>query len=163
MHTLNKLRILPLKDVLPQNDGITHINIYSRGKTSLGRYLSHFQHSPLETEDGHFESLEGYWYWLKYPDEQLRNKVGIEAKNYFHSLPEYFNNKTSIKLIEEKIIKATDIKIRTAPLDIQELFLQNQLPFIHAYYLNGGYSIQKSMDGIIRHLYQLRQQMLLEN
>ena len=36
----------------PKDDGITHINIYSQGKTQLGRFLSNFEPSPIETEDG---------------------------------------------------------------------------------------------------------------
>ena len=48
----------------PQNDGITHINVYSKGKTTLGRWLTNFAHTPIDTIDGHFESIEGYWYWL---------------------------------------------------------------------------------------------------
>ena len=43
------------------NDGVTHINVYSQGKTSIGRALSNF--SPLgfnHPKHGHFESVEGY-------------------------------------------------------------------------------------------------------
>jgi hypothetical protein len=44
-----------------KDDGITHINIYSKGKTELGRWLSNFTYHPIETEDGKFDSVEGYW------------------------------------------------------------------------------------------------------
>lgn len=36
----------------PEEDGITHINIYSKGKTDLGRMLSNFAKFPIETVDG---------------------------------------------------------------------------------------------------------------
>jgi len=42
------------------SDGVTHINIYSKGKTSLDRALSNFAHTPIETVDGKFASIEGY-------------------------------------------------------------------------------------------------------
>lgn len=45
-------------------DGIDHINIYSKGRTALGRFLSNFAQAEIETEDGEFASIEGYWYWL---------------------------------------------------------------------------------------------------
>lgn len=64
----------------PENDGITHINIYSKGKTELGRFLSNFTRCPIETEDGHFDSIEGYWYWLSCKDDRLRTLSGFAAK-----------------------------------------------------------------------------------
>lgn len=50
-----------------KKDGVDHINIYSKGKTSLGRFLSNFAQADIETEDGNFASIEGYWYWLICP------------------------------------------------------------------------------------------------
>ena len=44
----------------PQNDGVDHINIYSKGLTELGRFLSNFEHILITTEDGDFNSIEGY-------------------------------------------------------------------------------------------------------
>jgi hypothetical protein len=68
----------------PKEDGITHINIYSKGKTELGRLLSNFAYSPVELPDGKFESLEGYWYWLLSDQdkeaEQLKRVYGYDAK-----------------------------------------------------------------------------------
>ena len=49
----------------PNEDGITHINICSKGKTELGRLLSNFAHTPFWLQGaGRFESVEGYWFWL---------------------------------------------------------------------------------------------------
>ena len=48
----------------PKQDGISHVNIYSQGKTELGRMLSNFYHYQVITKDGNFTSVEGYWYWL---------------------------------------------------------------------------------------------------
>lgn len=31
----------------PLEDGITHINVYSKGATELGRLLTNFAHTPL--------------------------------------------------------------------------------------------------------------------
>ena len=32
----------------PSKDGIDHINIYSKGKTELGKYLSNFTYAPIK-------------------------------------------------------------------------------------------------------------------
>jgi hypothetical protein len=41
-----------------KKDGIDHINVYSKGKTPLSRFLSNFAEADLETEDGNFASIE---------------------------------------------------------------------------------------------------------
>lgn len=64
-------------------DGIDHINVYSKGKTDLGRWLSNFAESPFEHPcHGHFQSVEGYWYWLKTGQrhDSLRLLSGCHAK-----------------------------------------------------------------------------------
>ena len=48
------------------DDGVTHINVYSKGTTALGRALSNFAHIPfMVVPNGRFESIEAYWYWLR--------------------------------------------------------------------------------------------------
>ena len=51
-------------EIIPTEDGITHINIYSKGQTELGKMLSNFAKFPIQTVDGNFMSVEGYWYFL---------------------------------------------------------------------------------------------------
>lgn len=49
----------------PVDEGVTHINIYSKAKTELGLLSTNFARTPIDhPEFGHFESLEGLWYWL---------------------------------------------------------------------------------------------------
>jgi len=81
---LFKARMIDNKYV-PSEDGITHINIYSKGKTEIGRFASNFAFSPFECEDGKFDSIEGYWYWLTINPsnprrDELRKLYGFEAK-----------------------------------------------------------------------------------
>lgn len=73
-------------------DGVTHINVYSKGKTELGRQLTNFALSPFVHPDfGKFNSVEGFWYWcgtlgggFKKADlqriETLRELHGLKAK-----------------------------------------------------------------------------------
>jgi hypothetical protein len=67
--------------LVPSEDGIGHINVYSKAKTKLGRELSNFSFSPFtHPEDGKFNSIEGYWYWLGCKQEKLRKVWGYAAK-----------------------------------------------------------------------------------
>jgi len=54
-----------------EEDGVTHINIYSKGRTTLGQMLSNFEDSPFTCEDGNFRSIEDYWYWLSVDNRTL--------------------------------------------------------------------------------------------
>lgn len=70
---------------VPDNDGIDHINIYSRSRTHLGRALSNWFYvmDGIKTNDGVFHTIEGYWFWLltEYPHKEfLRTFFGAEAK-----------------------------------------------------------------------------------
>jgi len=119
--------------IRPSEDGITHINVYSKGKTDLGRFLSNFAYAPIETEDGHFDSIEGYWYWLSSKDDALRYKSGWEAKRYGRSInAKDWLDKDEFK---DKIRNAIKIKLETHPDRLEEL-KQLQLPFTH-YYVYG--------------------------
>lgn len=121
----------------PIDDGKKHINIYSKGKTELGRFLSNFARSPIETEDGKFMSIEGYWYWLgcKHPEKDLlRKHYGYKAKQIGRELggKDWLDNET----FKSKIKKAMNIKI-TSNVVMLEAFRTSTLPFTH-YYVYGN-------------------------
>lgn len=121
----------------PSNDGRTHINVYSKGRTALGRWLSNFAYSPFEhPSDGPFHSVEGYWYWLSckgHPErDDLRKLSGFAAKKRGRELhgvdwpddPEFRNRiKTAIML-----------KMATRPDMVAKLKATN-LPLTHYYVL----------------------------
>ena len=52
-------------DYRSADDGVTHINIYSKGATTLGRFLSNFTRCDTLTNHGRFRSLEGYYHYLR--------------------------------------------------------------------------------------------------
>lgn len=64
------------------DDGITHINVYSKGKTELGRLLSNFSHTPFYGNDILFNSVEGWWQWFTTGKEYdyLKYLYGFKAK-----------------------------------------------------------------------------------
>ena len=114
------------------NDGINHINIYSKGKTQLGQFLSNFCQSPIDTEDGHFESIEGYWYWLKCHNDHLRNLYGYEAKQFGKHQT---GNKMDENEFRTKIRNACWLKL-VSNMPMMKLFINSKLPFTHYYVYN---------------------------
>ena len=67
----------------PKEDGVSHINVWSRGTTDLGRDLSNFAHTPfVHPRYGPFQSVEGFWYWLSTGQKEikLRHLWGYLAK-----------------------------------------------------------------------------------
>ncbi len=70
----------------PKEDRISHINVYSKSTTELGRKLTNFARMTTPTaNDGVFASVEAYWYWLGVAAnnpkrETLRHTYGFRAK-----------------------------------------------------------------------------------
>jgi len=124
----------------PNKDGETHINIYSRGVTGLGRRLSNFAHTPFTISDGTFASVEGYWYWLLTNHENrniLKGLYGYEAKKEGRKLvdkefpiEEYDKNK-----FKHDIERALRAKLKNHS-DLLESFIESTLPFSHYYVYN---------------------------
>ena len=126
--------VLPKEDSIYTEDGIDHINIYSRGHTELGRYLSNFAYTPIKTEDGRFNSIEGYWYWLNTHNDKLRLLYGFKAKSFGKEL-----DKTIIideERFQNKIRNACWIKIHSNEYYLN-MFVHSSLPFTHYYVFNG--------------------------
>ena len=140
----------------PEEDGITHINVYSKGKTWLGRRLSNFDWSPVDLEDGKFHSIEGYWYWLSSDHEDkddLRHLYGYAAKMRGREL----RGKDWIETEEfkEKIKRAITVKINQH-FHIQKKLVESTLPFTHYYVFGDRVVLVEKGKWILEHLEQLR-------
>lgn len=119
----------------PSKDGVDHINVYSKGKTRLGRMLSNFHAHDIETEDGWFMSVEGYWYWLSASDtepkrERLRRLYGFDAKKLGREMKAA--DWPKLDGFRRKIRGAIWAKIDTCP-ELQKLMAANTLPYRHYY------------------------------
>lgn len=141
-------------------DGVSHINIYSKGATELGRNLSNFSRSPIETVDGHFESIEGYWYWLNAGPfenrEPLRQLCGYDAKKYGRECKANdWNDQPKFKL---KIYHAMLTKLLTNYFTYEK-FMENKLPFRHYYSYAGKHVEPKDGQWIIDMWTFLQQQL----
>lgn len=153
--------ITPHYDVDVLGDGITHINIYTGGKTELGRFLSNFTHMEQDTEHGRFSSLEGYYHYLKLmravneadiPDiiriavvkdiDRLRTMFGKQAQDYGRELRQrliyeriWINDKPN-EFFHECFRKAMLTKIETS--SFKDVFFESDLPFTHYYVFKGS-------------------------
>ncbi len=124
---------------LPKEDGVTHINTYSRGRTELGRLLTNFAHTPFNhTKYGPFESVEGLWYWLKTGkvNNELRELSGFAAKRLGKELEN--RNKESLVSTDtdefkEDLLEGIRCKLRQNK-DILKKMTETDLPFTHYYW-----------------------------
>lgn len=115
-------------------DGITHINVYSKGRTELGQRLAHWAHTPfVHPHYGSFNSMEAFWHWLKSanrPDE-LRLLWSNRARDMGRNLP----MRKSVPYFYEIINEANYLRIEQHAR-LKELFVDSVLPFDY-YYLHG--------------------------
>lgn len=138
----------------PEQDGKTHINVYSRGRTELGQMLSNFYPSTFKLpDDGSFKSVEGYWYWLSCRDESLRDMYGFQAKQYGRENggKDWMDDKE----FKRKIRDAIGTKILQNPA-IRRRFKNSTLPFLHYYVQKGNIILVPEADWIIEFLEEFR-------
>ena len=136
----------------PSNDGINHINMYSKAQTAFGRMLSNFAHFEFDAPagDGHFVSIEAYWYYMSLPQsvnrDSIRNKYGYLAKKTGRTLRSQIseNNLVFRQDFEKCILDAIRLKIKAN----KHLFKQEYktLPIVHYYLLPDGRPFDVSND-----------------
>lgn len=128
------------------SDGVDFINVYSKAETRLGRFLSNFSYAPFVCEDGLFESVEGYWYWLTRKDDRLRTLSGYAAKKLGKSLPKVCED----ALFQSKIQNAVTCKLKNNPTMLR-LLKRNKLPLAH-YYVYNGKRVAGGYEWILEHI-----------
>lgn len=139
-----------------KEDGTDHINIYSKGKTEIGRWLSNFSESWINTENGWFRSVEGYWYWLTTLNEDLRNLSGFKAKELGRKSEKIVSY--SDEDFKNKICKAIDLKLKLQPKKVSEI----NLPLRHYYDYGGKRVEQPKYHWIAEHI-EMRVKQLKEH
>jgi hypothetical protein len=131
-------------------DGVDHINIYSRGETKLGRGLSHMASIGFDLpEDGHFNTLEGYWYWLSTGrrHEEFRALGGFECKKMGRQMP-----RITLADFQSRIKIANRAKIMGCPELLRDV-IESYLPFEH-YYTYGDKRIEPTSDEWLKEMFE---------
>ena len=131
----------------PAGDGVTHINVYSNGKTKIGQALSHMHHAPWNTADGQFECFEGWWFWQLAGNsgvqlalfgadrEKLRTLNGKDAKKEGTAIVGKKNDwpeAASLATFKAKYEAAAKAKLVQYP-DLVVLLRTSTLPLVHYY------------------------------
>lgn len=136
----------------PEEDGLTHINIYSKGATPLGRWLTNFAESPFtHPVHGQFKSIEGFWYWLKTgkKHDTLRTLHGWQAKEQGKKYPS-----EECENFEQIIKTAIRAKLIANPQMLGAL-IQSSLPLAH-YYVYGGKPVHAGYEWIVLYIEDIR-------
>lgn len=119
----------------PEEDGVTHINIYSKGKTELGRWMSNWAYSPFyHPIHGSFDSIEGFWYWLGTQNDLLRTVHGYRAKEIGQAV-----DRTLVwekKNFEKEVLYALKLKVEANP-KMEDALRDSHLYLTHYYDYNG--------------------------
>lgn len=148
-----------IKGPLSGVDGVDHINVYSKGKTLTGRWLSHFTFSPfVHPRFGRFFSVEGFWYWRRLAHEpspereKLRLLFGWKAKQLGRELggSEDFDSPE----FRRDIVEAEIAKIQAHPAQAAT-FASTTLPLVHYYEYPSGRVIG-SAQWVIAELEKIR-------
>src|SRR5690606_29875574 len=116
-------------------DGVDHINIYSKGRTRLGRLCSN--HADIAVDHpkyGGFRTMEGLWYFLRtgMKHDLLRMLSGYDARVKGRELEKVWNENFTL---EFKMGLAA--KVRDCP-ELQTLLKDSDLPFVHYYCYGKG-------------------------
>lgn len=145
----------------PKDDGITHINVYSRGKTKVGKLLSNFAPTPFTCEDGKFGSIEAYWYWLSIDPsnpkrEEIRHLYGYLAKKMGRELRG--DTWSGTKDFKKKILFAIRQKLIEHP-EILKLLKESTLPLRHYYNMHGRIHEDKASQWMLNYMEKVRKHL----
>lgn len=115
----------------PEEDGLTHINVYSKAKTRLGRLMTNLTDLPFEHPTlGHWRCLEGLYYYLitGCRHEELRVMSGFEAKRHGRTLERVWNEQ-----MQRQFCEGIRAKLQASE-ELQDLLRSSTLPFTHYYF-----------------------------
>jgi hypothetical protein len=122
-----------------EDDGVKHINIYSKAKTSLGKQLTNMFHYNFRYDNIDFISVEQAWHFYKFTETpELANQI-LQLTNSFDCLKFARANKTpestkAVLSVGFKLIINDVIHTRIgADQDLKNLLRNSWLPFEHYY------------------------------
>ena len=125
-----------IKNILKrEDDGISHLNIWSKARTELGQAASNFALTPFTHPDyGGFASIEALWYWLAtgMQHSELRRLYGVSAKTAGKRLPRVEMDSEKFQSIIKEAIR---LKFEQTP-GLKKLLTESLLPFEH-YFVYG--------------------------
>lgn len=115
----------------PNTDGIDHCNVYTKGKTLLGRMMTNLSNCHItHPRYGDFRTLEGLWYYLKTGknEEMFRVLSGYDARNLGKDMDKIWDQEF------QREFKVGIICKILASEDLRKMLIESELPFVHYYY-----------------------------
>ncbi len=143
------------------DDDVKFINIYSKGRSELGRALSHFYHLPFEHPVfGKFNCMEGFWHYVggNPRDERLRTAPGYIAKKIGKTLEKKYDPE-----FRKLIMEGNRAKIESSDA-LKKDFTESTLPFVHYYIAptNGWVIKPKAQEWLCQGFEDLRNEYRIE-
>lgn len=125
--------------LLVTEDGVKHLNIYSKAKTSLGKQLTNMYPFKFVYENIEFNSVEQAWHYYKFIDQPEIAKQILAMDNPFNCLSFARANKTDAS---NKVALSIGFKLRIeevictrieADINLKNALRNSILPFEHYY------------------------------
>lgn len=118
------------------NDGITHINVYSRAQTELGKAASNFAMTQIvHPEHGIFSCMESYWMWVAtgMMHHNLKTMTSGYVKKFAKRFHRVFHDNFDLMMLQ-----GLHLKLQQHPA-IYTLLMESDpdLPFAHYYVYSG--------------------------
>lgn len=124
----------------PDEDGITHINIWLHAKTELGRELCHFYEMPfIHPVFGPFNSMEGLWQYVqaKESDSKIESeRMSAESLRYLSGMTaKRSGKKLTWRHVDKfhEIINAANFYKIEQNSELKRMFVESNLPFAYYY------------------------------
>lgn len=140
------------------NDGKDHINIYTKGKTFLGRFLSNLYPAPVETKkSGYFYSAEALWYYLTREDSEcFRNiKDPFTCKTVGRMKPK---KKIDMKYVYSEMSEAIKYKVANNE-PVKRMLRSSDKPFTHYYEYGGKKIFPQNQEWLSESVENLRKEL----
>lgn len=145
-------------DLDVEQDGKSHVNIFTRGKTKLGRDLSNFHECNIEHPFyGRFRTLEGLWHFLKTgcKDDMYRLLNGHDARKRGQAA-----ESTHYPLFT-KMFKLGMVEKLAKNKDLQKALMDNNLPLVHYYTYGGAVHVPQRHEWQIEFWETMREALLV--
>lgn len=123
-------------NINPSEDGKSHLNIYSKSRTSIGKKLSNIATIPLSHPIyGNFISMEGYWYWLStgMTHSEFRLMDGWTAKGHGRNIDRKFYPD-----FQTEIVHGLNCKFHSNESLLDEFMDIGDIPLTHYHNYSGS-------------------------
>lgn len=151
-----------LKQTIPPafdaaEDGKTHVNVFTRGQTKMGRAMSNFQECNIEHPFfGRFRSLEGLWYYLK----TGRNTELFRILNGYDARKQGKPRETVKYPLFTKMFKLGMVEKLAKNKELQEELVKNELPLVHYYVYQGAIQVPPRHEWQLEFWMTMRQALI---